>query len=393
VIQTDGSTSLTEVAQNYFLYDAGVGPELQFGGADVTVGEFGAWTPIGAVQTSGGYEVVWSLPGSDQYSIWTTDSSGNFVSQVDGLKGASPALETAESVLGQDLNGDGVIGSSATIASGATLELTAADSVAVDFNGSTGTLILDHSSAFAGQISGLSGSDQIDLKDIAFGTGTTVAYTGTPTGGVLTVSDAQGHTANIALAGDYTDSTFALSSDGSGGTTVIDPPKQALAGSTATFIDEDSAGAQMTAVSTGAQIIGLGGSGNVVTVVPIDGAGNTTLTGGAGADTFVFAPVNPTTTNGIYNAGFGKEVITDFMANPQDPSHDVLQFSSSMFAANTTATGLVNGTAHNVAGGPVTVAQSGANVLITLDPTDSITLNNVALATLKAGAAADIHFV
>ena len=123
------------------------------------------------------------------------------------------------------------------------------------------------------------------------------------------------------------------------------------------------------------------------------GGSGTALTGGAGADTFLFAPVSPTTTNGVYNAGFGKNVITDFTVNPQDASHDTLQFSSSMFAANTTATEFVNGTAHNAAGGLVTVAQSGGNVLITLDQTDSITMNNVALATLKAGAAADIHFV
>ena len=71
------------------------------------MGEFGTWTPIGAVQTSGGYEVVWSLPGGNQYSIWTTDSSGHFVSQVASLTGTSYALEAAESVLGQDLNGDG----------------------------------------------------------------------------------------------------------------------------------------------------------------------------------------------------------------------------------------------------------------------------------------------
>src|SRR5262249_11167638 len=41
---------------------------------------------------------------------------------------------------------------------------------------------------------------------------------------ILTVSDAQNHTAQIKLVGDYTHSTFNLSSDGSGGTLVIDPP-------------------------------------------------------------------------------------------------------------------------------------------------------------------------
>jgi hypothetical protein len=64
-----------------------------------------------------------------------------------------------------------------------------------------------------------------------------------------------------------------------------------------------------------------------------------------------------------------------------------------MFAAGTTASSLANGTAHNVAGGLVTVAQSGNNVVITLDPTDTITLNNVSLTLLKFSASSDIHFV
>ena len=99
--------------------------------------------------------------------------------------------------------------------------------------------------------------------------------------------------------------------------------------------------------------------------------------------TLLFAPVNPTTTNGIYAAGFGKDVITDFTANMNNISHDVLELSSSMFLPGTTAAALVNGTAHNAANGVVTVAQSGANVVITVDPTDTITLNNASLSVLK----------
>ncbi|WGR68748.1 MULTISPECIES: VCBS domain-containing protein [unclassified Bradyrhizobium] len=125
----------------------------------------------------------------------------------------------------------------------------------------------------------------------------------------------------------------------------------------------------------------------------IGGAGNDLLTGGNGSDTFVFAPVNPSTAGGVYVAGFGKDVITDFLANGTNASHDVLELSLSMFMAGTTATALVNGTAQNAAGGLVTVAQQGANVVITVDPTDSITLNNVTLATLKAGASVDFHLV
>jgi hypothetical protein len=39
---------------------------------------------------------------------------------------------------------------------------------------------------------------------------------------VLTVTDGA-HTANLHLSGDYTGATFVTSSDGHGGTTVIDP--------------------------------------------------------------------------------------------------------------------------------------------------------------------------
>ena len=148
--------------------------------------------------------------------------------------------------------------------------------------------------------------------------------------------------------------------------------------------------------NTSANII-KGGAGNDTLVgnngndTLTGGAGNDTLSGGSNTDTFVYAPVNATTTGGIYNAGFGKDVITDFTANGNN--HDNLQFSSSMFAAGTTATTLANGTAHNVAGGLVTVAQSGNNVVITVDPTDTITLNNVSLTLLKLSATTDIHFV
>jgi Ca2+-binding RTX toxin-like protein len=135
----------------------------------------------------------------------------------------------------------------------------------------------------------------------------------------------------------------------------------------------------------------LSGNGGADTL--IGAAGNDSLTGGGGADTFVFKPINPTTNNGVYVAGFGTDVITAFTANMNNANHDILQLDASMFAGGTTAAALLAGTAQNAGGGTVTVAQSGANVVITVDPTDTITLNNVTLATLKTGAAADIHFV
>ena len=67
------------------------------------------WTPIGAEQTASGYEVAWKVTGADQYSVWTTDSSGSYTSDIVGVvPGTSSALEMLEPSFHQDLNGDGV---------------------------------------------------------------------------------------------------------------------------------------------------------------------------------------------------------------------------------------------------------------------------------------------
>ena len=172
----------------------------------------------------------------------------------------APSLVTAllwnqsKSSFHQDLNGDGVIGQAVEAAG--TLEVNGADAGSVKFVGSTGTLILDHSTQFSAQVLGFTGngnllsSDQFDLRDIGFGPGTTVGYSGTAAGGVLTVSDAQNHTAHITLAGDYTSSAFTLSGDGSGGTTVIDPVvTQDTADGTLSFSDADPTDTHSVSVS------------------------------------------------------------------------------------------------------------------------------------------------
>ncbi|MFX5761067.1 hypothetical protein ABTE44_20270, partial [Acinetobacter baumannii] len=52
VIEAFGSTSLTAVGNNFFLYSGGSGPSLKYGGTAVVAGQFGGWTPIGAEQTA-----------------------------------------------------------------------------------------------------------------------------------------------------------------------------------------------------------------------------------------------------------------------------------------------------------------------------------------------------
>jgi VCBS repeat-containing protein len=116
------------------------------------------------------------------------------------------------------------VASSAMISSGGTLELGSAFSGTATYAGSTGTLKIDTSSSFTGTIAGqLAIGDVIDLADITAGASATIGYTGNNSPGMLTVSDGT-HTASIALLGNYSLASFAASSDGHGGTSVVDPP-------------------------------------------------------------------------------------------------------------------------------------------------------------------------
>jgi hypothetical protein len=112
--------------------------------------------------------------------------------------------------------------SPAIINAGATLELGTASAAPVTFFAGTGTLELDNSSSFSGTVAGMTASDSIDFADINFATIQTPTFNGTSSGGTLHVTDGT-HTANIALLGNYMASTFVASSEGHGGTSVVDP--------------------------------------------------------------------------------------------------------------------------------------------------------------------------
>jgi Ca2+-binding RTX toxin-like protein len=87
--------------------------------------------------------------------------------------------------------------------------------------------------------------------------------------------------------------------------------------------------------------------------------GNDTLTGGGGNDTFVF------------RAKLGRDTVTDFTAG-----QDVIELHDGLFASATAAL--------------AAATQSGNDVIITVDASTSILLQNVALANLHA---ADFHVV
>src|SRR5271166_2325877 len=109
----------------------------------------------------------------------------------------------------------------------------------------------------------------------AGGCGRIDTYLGPPTGFVATamdlamVSPAEGHgkldaqhdTANIPFSGDYVNSAFSISSDGNGGTVVIDPVvSQSLVGGSFSFGEADSTGNYTVSVSAQNGGIGYVGS-------------------------------------------------------------------------------------------------------------------------------------
>jgi hypothetical protein len=113
----------------------------------------------------------------------------------------------------------------ATIGDGGRLELGAGASPDILFAGSNGMLAIDRSQNFTGHIAGFGDQDGIDLSDIDFGSNATLGYMANAanSGGMLTVTDGV-HTSNLALLGQYAASSFAMVSDGHGGTLITEPP-------------------------------------------------------------------------------------------------------------------------------------------------------------------------
>ncbi len=116
-IEALGATSLVKAGRNYYMnpVGGGSGPVLKYGDASVVAAQFGVWTPVAAEKTSGGYQIAWQAPGTNQFIIWNTDAKGNYQSNTAALSGDSITLEQAETSFRQDLNGDGTIGVPTTV--------------------------------------------------------------------------------------------------------------------------------------------------------------------------------------------------------------------------------------------------------------------------------------
>jgi len=125
---------------------------------------------------------------------------------------------------GGNLTMDGAVtGAGSAKITAATLDFASSFTGNVTFAGGSGELVLADSQGYTGTITGFSktGGTSLDLGDIRFVSSTEATYSGTKTGGVLTVTDGM-HTARISLKGNYLTSTFIASKDG-GGVLITDP--------------------------------------------------------------------------------------------------------------------------------------------------------------------------
>ena len=114
-IEDVGQSRLVRVGGEFFLRDGeGEGPSLKFEGEDFVQGQFGAWTPVAVEPAEGdGYLLAWKNGADDQFMVWNLDDNGNYVdSATDYLVGADVFLKAMERTFDQDLNGDGIVGSS-----------------------------------------------------------------------------------------------------------------------------------------------------------------------------------------------------------------------------------------------------------------------------------------
>ena len=146
-------TTLTQVADFYFLNYGSLNIQLRYGGSYAAVGQFGAWTPI-AVELSGSrYQMAWKNGGADQYLAWTVDAGGNYVSQSMTVAGSTWWLQSYEPVVQFDLNSDGLIGPTVTAieASGVSSLTKVADSFFINYGGANLQILYGGSYAGAGQ--------------------------------------------------------------------------------------------------------------------------------------------------------------------------------------------------------------------------------------------------
>jgi FecR protein len=179
-----------------------------------------------------------------------------------------------------------VTGGGTAVIHGGTLEFSASSTNNVLFSGtSSGMLVLDQSAEFTGHISGFSSNDQIDLSDLGFSLKSSFTYSA----GDLTITDGS-KSVSLLLEGNYSSSSFALSTDGHGGTLISDPASTPTVSATVTPEDSSS-----TAQSSSDQILPANFQLAANTPLSENNSGNNSVSvGGHGNDAFVFSSAHET---------------------------------------------------------------------------------------------------
>jgi Ca2+-binding RTX toxin-like protein len=224
-------------------------------------------------------------------------------------------------------------------------------------------------------------TNEVTLTGTAEANSTLNVFDGTTQVGTATANDSGAWTVTTGTLADGTHSFTAMDTDAAGNTSEA---------SRALNLTIDTAVPTISNTIVGVTINGtrsaniIDGAHGIKGVFPTNGDdtingrggndtinglnGNDLLTGGSGNDIFVFNP------------GFGNDVITDFYTgnisrHHHYVSHDTLQFSHDVFS--------------DVSAVLANAVQVGADVVITADATDSVTLDNVLLSSLYN----DIHIV
>jgi autotransporter passenger strand-loop-strand repeat protein len=201
-------------------------------------GVFTGGNAIGTVVNKGGFEEVLVggttsgtiVNGGEQDVLGGGTAIGTVVNSGGFEFVGGTAIGTVVNRGGHEVvfNGDTASG---TVLSGGTLEILNGGSIGstpVSFTSAGGILQLDASQSFDGLIAGFASppnvTEEIDLRDIAFGKGTKLSFKEdkNDTSGTLTVTDGT-HTANLTLLGQYSAHDFTLASDLNGGTIITDP--------------------------------------------------------------------------------------------------------------------------------------------------------------------------
>jgi len=112
-IETAGNTTLNNwdgVGYQLEAHSSSAAGLLTVNQAFARVQDYLPWAAVGAEQVGNTFEIVWHFGNTDQYTVWITDMSINYQSNIGVVSGTSAAILSREVTFQQDFNGDGIIG-------------------------------------------------------------------------------------------------------------------------------------------------------------------------------------------------------------------------------------------------------------------------------------------